>query len=308
MKKASTPKMTKPQIRHLLIVGAQKAGTTSLFDYLRLHPQIAVSAEKEVNFFTFRYSQGLSWYRDIFEPDADARYLLDASPQYLHHDEAPQRIGRDIPDAVLVSVLRDPIDRAISNFRYNISRGLQDPAESFGDVVRTERGEGIYLKKGQYARQLREFDKFLGAGRMRLVDFDDLKSAPKETTETLCHDLGLDPALLPQIFSQISNKTVNIGGGGAQVIYRAMSLKARFKKNYDALPRWVQVGMRRAKAAIATRAKVAESGFDLSSDTERFLIDYFADDVRALSYEFDFHPRWLQRYQTSGQAVPGEIA
>lgn len=298
--------MTK--VHYLLIVGAQKAGTTSLFNYLSLHPNIAISVEKEVNYFTFQYTKGLHWYRNYFDLTPSDRYLLDASPQYLHHDEAPHRINRDVPDAFLISVLRDPIDRAISNFRYNIFRGLQDPAESLGDAILTARGEDIYLKKGKYALQLEKFKAFQEIGHMRLVDFNDLKSAPKKTTENLCRELGLDPALLPQTIGSVSNQTVSISGWAAKINYRATSLKARYKKSYEMMPRWVQNGMSRLKAAIATRAKVGESRFDLSSEAEHFLIDYFADDVRKLSCEFDFHPRWFQRYQSSGQAAPDKIA
>jgi hypothetical protein len=121
-----------------LIIGAQKGGTTSLYDYLGQHPQIARSLRKEINFFTggpdpevdlWRLGEG--WYRAHFPlraKMAPGQKAFEASPDYMLHPLAAGRIAGLLPDVKLVAMLRNPTDRAISHYFHNVREG--EPARN----------------------------------------------------------------------------------------------------------------------------------------------------------------------------------
>src|SRR6187397_1377370 len=114
-----------------LILGAQKAGTTALYSYLRRHPAIVGPSWKEVSFFDRHYARGEAWYRGNFptrlrhalaERRAHARAIAgEASPSYVFHPSAPERVAALVPDARLIALVRNPIDRALSHYHHEVA-------------------------------------------------------------------------------------------------------------------------------------------------------------------------------------------
>ena len=105
-----------------LIVGAQKAGTTSCYLYLREHPQIQMYCPKEVQFFSFNYHKGKNWYTShapLSSVIKQNTLLGEASPYYLLHPHTPRRIHELIPSVKLIVLLRNPTTRAISHYYHN---------------------------------------------------------------------------------------------------------------------------------------------------------------------------------------------
>jgi hypothetical protein len=113
-----------------IIIGAQKGGTTSLYRYLIEHPNIAPIYVKEPHFFDIYYHKGLGWYRSHFPTAVEkyyARYVEkhdlitgEASPYYLFHPSAAQRVAKTLPKAKLIALLRNPIDRAYSQYQHQL--------------------------------------------------------------------------------------------------------------------------------------------------------------------------------------------
>ncbi len=105
-----------------IILGAQRAGTSSLYYYLSQHPQILPAVRKELHFFDDHYRRGLGWYRSQF-PTRGARGTItgEATPYYLSHPHAPARIQRLLPQARLIVLLRNPVERAISHYFFEVS-------------------------------------------------------------------------------------------------------------------------------------------------------------------------------------------
>src|SRR5437868_6286833 len=105
-----------------IIIGAQKGGTTSLYNYLITHPGIAPIYVKEPHFFDTSFSKGLVWYRSHFPTRLEKYYAQhfhkldfitgEASPYYLFHPLAPERVAKTLPHVKLILVLRNPVDRA----------------------------------------------------------------------------------------------------------------------------------------------------------------------------------------------------
>jgi Sulfotransferase family len=101
----------------VLIIGTAKGGTTSLFNYLAHHPDVVPPLGKEMHYFDMYYARGERWYRGRFPYEYRLRngtLTLDASPYYLFHPLAPERAARLLPDAKLIALLRNPVDRPVA--------------------------------------------------------------------------------------------------------------------------------------------------------------------------------------------------
>jgi hypothetical protein len=128
-----------------LIIGVQKAATTSLYFYLRQHPDIASVRKKEIHFFDENYFRGIRWYRSFFplitskiQRQLRGRKLIagEASPYYIAHPLAAQRIAKDIPSAKLIVLLRNPVNRAYSEYQMRVRQGIE--TLSFEDAIAKE--------------------------------------------------------------------------------------------------------------------------------------------------------------------------
>jgi Sulfotransferase family len=201
---------------NFFIVGAPKAGTTSLYAYLAEHPQVFMPAVKEPQFFAQICPS--KEFEHLVEAIPDRRRYLrlyrkargykaigDASPSYLWHPEVPARIRRAVPDARIIIALRDPIERAHSHYLADFREGaecLPFRAALRNDLARSRKGLGVshmYVEFGQYASQVRRYLEAFGADRVHLLLFDDLKSSARHALAEICRFLGLDAAPAVQI-------------------------------------------------------------------------------------------------------------
>jgi hypothetical protein len=181
-----------------LVIGAQKAGTTSLDAWLRIQRSIELPEPKETHYFSDdeRYAKGLSWYLDRFgERCGGAALRGEVDPDYLSDPRAPERIsaayGGAGADLELVAVLREPIARAHSQWRMSRRRGVDE--RPFGEALRAslrcERsgepadGHRDYYARGRYARHLARYRAALPDARFLAVRFEDL-FGPERRAET----------------------------------------------------------------------------------------------------------------------------
>jgi hypothetical protein len=207
-----------------LILGAQKAGTTALFSYLRKHPQVTGPAWKEVSYFDRYYARGARWYRGQF-PVARGKIVGEASPSYLLHPLAPERVRAVVPDARLIALLRDPVDRAYSHYQHEVALG-REPL-SFEDALAAEEerlaGEVermtaepayfsdawwnyTYFARGLYAEQLERWYAVFPRERLLVVPTEDLAERPDETYARIVEFVGARPHRLaeyPRVFERV---------------------------------------------------------------------------------------------------------
>jgi hypothetical protein len=195
----------------LIIIGAQKAGTTTLFDLLSLHPRIIPPMEKEVSFFNSdqRYGEGMSRYYKRFpkKPVAPGPMItLEASPDYFYSPTAAERITKHLPDVLCAAVLRDPVARTYSAWNmyaqfkdHQRYAHLHDP-RSFAEAVEEELAGKLdiparrYVANSVYAPQLARFVNHLGRDRVQVYGFKDLVRDPQTLVNDLLRRMGL-PAL-----------------------------------------------------------------------------------------------------------------
>ncbi len=176
-----------------LIVGAQKAGTTFLYQEMTRHPQISAALTKEIHFFDDHYQRGLHWYQGFF-PGAGSRVMGEATPSYLFHPHAIGRIAHDLPDAKLIVLLRDPVRRAFSQYLHETRLGFEraptfeealalEPQRLNGELERMLTDDRYvsynhrhysYRARGLYLDQVRRCHELAGRDRVLVLRSEDL--------------------------------------------------------------------------------------------------------------------------------------
>ncbi|MCS3956559.1 hypothetical protein GGP81_003101 [Salinibacter ruber] len=159
------------------ICGAPKAGTTSLHHYLGAYPEICVSQPKETDFFQHRYDRGLKYFESCFEHCQNTLAWRESSPGNMIHPEAPERIASHFPNARLIFVLRNSIERAYSQYLYGVVRGTDTPRISFSKLIRDgddEWGRRV-LELGLYCEQLARFEKHFPRDQMLIGLFQTFR-------------------------------------------------------------------------------------------------------------------------------------
>jgi hypothetical protein len=207
-----------------LIIGAQKAGTTALYAYLRWHPEITGPSFKEVSFFDRHYVRGETWYRAHLPARPGSRLVGEASPSYLFHPQAAKRVAALMPDAKLIAVLRNPVDRAFSHYQHEVAFG-REPL-SFEDALDAEeermRGEldrmarepayfshawwnYTYAARGRYAEQLDRWFEVFEREQVLVLISEELLADPAASYDRTLEFLGVRPHQLssfPRIFAR----------------------------------------------------------------------------------------------------------
>jgi hypothetical protein len=199
----------------VLIIGAQKSGTTSLYQYLLEHPSIVPPLTKEAHFFDLHYARGLSWYRGCFPYSHRLRggsYTLDASPYYLVHPVAPSRAAALLPQAKLIAILRNPVDRALSHYHHEVRKG-REPLSFVQTIEReSERLAGeenrlmreptyysyshhrhSYLRRGLYLEQLRRWAQHFRRDQLLVLQSERLLRDPRRVMSVVHDFLDLRP-------------------------------------------------------------------------------------------------------------------
>jgi hypothetical protein len=204
-----------------VIIGAQKAGSTSLHHYLAQHQQITTGASrKEQQFFDRNYHRGVLWYRTNFpirehwhwgRDGKRQRIIGEATPNYIFHPLVPQRMASLLPDAKLIALLRNPADRAISHYFHNVRKGFEHLSmeEAFAKederlagererMMNDEQYRGVtylrhsYLSRGKYADQLEVWLQYYPRDQLLVLCSEDLFSAPQETLDRAFAFLGCE--------------------------------------------------------------------------------------------------------------------
>lgn len=208
--RSAAPKAIAPP-PHFIIIGTQKGGTNSLYQYLCQHPRILPATGKEIHFFTLHYDRGWDWYRSQFPPTADGRLLSgEGSPYYLFHPHVPRRLYEGCPGVKLIVLLRDPVDRAISHYYWEVRLGCEPlsleeaiAAEPERLLLETEKlladpsyysfnhQNYTYLSRGIYVEQLQRWMSVFPREQFLILRSEDLYADPETTVNRVFEFLEL---------------------------------------------------------------------------------------------------------------------
>ena len=206
-----------------LIIGASKCGTTSLYNYLIQHPAIFPAATKEVHFFDYYYHRGLSWYKSHFPTrgevdrcsavNAQSCITGESSPYYFAHPLSPQRAKEVLPDARLICMLRNPVDRALSSYYNQVRLGIEK-LPSFEEALNAEESRiagqeerlrrdpaysGFehkyfsYFRRGCYVDQLENWLRCFDRDRIMVIQSEIFFSQPDQIFPGVLKHIGVQP-------------------------------------------------------------------------------------------------------------------
>lgn len=223
-------RMGKGTLPNFIIIGAPRCGTTSLYAYLRQHPDVYMSPVKEPNFFLFGQEEPdlggpdgkninrdsvyrLEDYKKLFAAVTSETAVGEASPRYLDSAGTAARIHQMLPDAKLIVILRNPVQRALSHFSMRKRDGWE-PCDTFEQAMADEPRRlrenwagGIYLQRGFYSRHLRAYLENFPQDQIRAYLYEDLQERPHELLADLFSYIGVDPGFRPDI-----SRTFNASG------------------------------------------------------------------------------------------------
>ena len=195
-----------PALPNLIVIGAQKCGTSVLHYYLSLHPEVSMSKPKELNFFIEErnWPRGVDWYRAQFDPEAHVRG--EASPNYTaypQHDGVPERMHGVVPDAKLIYMIRDPLERIAAHWVHNYAKRREK-----GTLAETlVHPNTSYVTRSKYAMQLERFLAHYPKEQILVFQQSELRHQRMETLRKVFEFIGVDADFNHPRFEQERHQT-----------------------------------------------------------------------------------------------------
>lgn len=288
-----------------LIVGAQKCGTSTLFDWLCAHPAVSRPHFKELQFFNDerQWSKGPAAYRKWFARTPRRLLVGEATPEYMLYLESVERMAQTVPDARLIAILREPIARAYSQYRMNLhlrwesrsfDRAVLEELEA-GDVEpslermrSTGSPEYNYLARGHYLPQLDRLCRYYPRDRLLVLLLDDLVEDPAGSFASVCRFLQISPSEQPPAVGEARNTSAELSRFNPSAL--RFRLLYRFRL-WRVLPRPISEWMERSGGSELVPAEPP------TAETVEALRDHFEPRNDALA-------RWLGRDLSQWRAAP----
>lgn len=202
---------------NFLIIGVQKAGTSSIYEYLKQHPDVYMSPLKETNFLSRDWSledprtqqqrnkqsrgsgrqaciDSIEKYRELFDGVTTETAIGEASPNYLFRSQkAIAQIQKYVPDAKLIAILRNPVDRAYSDYLMHIREEIQGESLS-QQIARYHQHQSFTILKGFYGQQLALYWQQLDPTKIKVYLYDDLCADSVGMMQDMYDFIGVDPS------------------------------------------------------------------------------------------------------------------
>jgi Sulfotransferase domain len=186
-------------------LGARRAGTTWIYGCLHAHPELCMPI-KEIHFFSDprNWARGPEWYEEIFGPCRPEAKTGEFSTSYLMDQASPGRIRARYPGVKLIASLRDPVDRAYSNYLHDIRRGVVRLPMTFADALEQH---PEYIDQGRYAIQLERYLRCFPREQLLVLIYEDAVTDPSGFVRSIYGFVGVDPAFGPSTL----HARVNVG-------------------------------------------------------------------------------------------------
>jgi hypothetical protein len=254
--------MPSAEDEHFFVIGAMKAGTTSVHEVLATHPDIAMTRTKEPNFFSERFSRGKEWYQSLF--NRKARRKGDASPNYSRLHRWPSTVinmRAYAPNAKLIFILRDPIDRIVSHLHHDIHRDRLTLAKVEHALASIDND---YVLTSSYYFQLKQYLGHFSKDNILLLSFEELRDNPVSFFQKITLFLDIAQLSLPE-----------------RTKYYAAENKYLIKK-YDLVRKYLPSRLRGVYHWLFYFLKITYPKPVLSTEIRRTLKDVLSPDVEML--------------------------
>jgi len=190
---------------NFFIVGAARAGTTSLYEYLKKNPEIYMSTIKEPNYFSPNLNPSLlimkpirdkEKYLALFKNVKNETAIGEASPNYLWDPMAPQLISKVVPSAKIIMILRDPVERAFSHYLMHLSNGTETRSfrSVIDDAIRPTTNDYIrrIVEAGFYSKQIQQYKKYFTSNQMKIFIFEEFMQDIKKYVKDIMKFLNVN--------------------------------------------------------------------------------------------------------------------
>lgn len=260
---------------NFFLIGAMKGGTSSLWQYLRSHPQVAMSTAKEPSFFVDNnWYRGFAWYEGFFPADPDGLVAVgEASTGYTKYPVlrgAAPRIRRHVPSARFIYVVREPVDRMRSHYVHELRSGVERLPLERALVEKPH-----YLDTSRYAYQLERYLEHFPLDRFLLLTSDDLRHRRLETMRRVWAFLGVRDDWVPPNLQEDYHRSE------AQLGLRRTARRLHGRTPVRAIARLTPVPVKRLSHLLTMR-RFRPSRFDVPEDLRGRLRDALAEDVARL--------------------------
>ena len=275
------------RIPDFFVVGAQKAGTTSLYEYLRQHPQIYMSPIKEPSYFAPEQCAGgpvFTWdsYLRLFAGAGTERALGEATATYLWSAAAPLGIAARIPEARIVMILRSPIDRAFSQYLHMLTEGVTRRSFRAQIAVSLRQPETRFshtwpfLELGLYHQQVARYLRQFPRANIHICYYEEFALSPLRVMSELYAFLGVDPAYTPDVTHRHNEPRVPRAAAAVYVLRRCGMWRALRALTPP-----------RLRSALRSAAVRSRDSLTIDPAAHEFLAAYYRHDVEQLSFLLD---------------------
>jgi len=267
---------------NFLVAGTFKAATTSIYEYLKQHPQIYMSPIKETKYFIYEAHnpehvaarrltypiRTLEAYEKLFSDVKDEIAIGEVSPGYISSLHALQQIYRTMPNAKIIFSLRNPIDRAYSGYTMRMRNGYESRK-----VQQAMHEEALKFAEKTYYKQLLPWYEHFAAEQIKVVLFEDMKADAAHVMQELYRFLGVDAAFLPDV-----SYHQNVGGVPKSQLRQSI---INYVRRYRLLRFYLPKGLRVYFSEFA-RTNL-EKAPPLSADLRKKLSEIYCKDIDELS-------------------------
>lgn len=267
--------MNRQKTPNFLIIGAPKAGTTSLWHLMRQHPDVFLCEPKEPKFFNWEtnYARGWDWYLSLFKQAKTEKAIGEASTGYSRvesYPDVPERIAEALPDARIIYIVRHPLGRIESGWLQCLHTAKPMP-RSFKRAVRCYRP---LIESTRYWRNLNAYRKYFSDDKILLLFFEDIKAEPRNVLRRTFGFLGVDPDYPIVGANVVWNRSVD------KEMDRSLVTAARRLPGFgwlrEVTPAKVRAYLRRCKRV----AVPARPEWDV--DTRRWVLEQVREDAEAI--------------------------
>jgi len=294
------------EFSHLIIGGATRAGTTSLFIYLSDHPEVCGASIKETRFFLdedyplqakFRYRQGMNKYKEYFKHCKGEPIRLEATPDYLYSTGTPRRIREALPEAKLLFILRDPIERLVSWYKFARQLCHLSPKVSFDEYVRLQlQREGdsgpvdqhmLALEQGRYSIYLKTYFKTFPNDAIRIYSYEAFQSETLDLMMKISRFVGIDSTFYKDYDFKVFNPAYPLRSARFYGVYHRFSQGLRHSVHDKPRLRAVLRTIRRRFEPFLLRPFLHLDEKTVISEPIKALLDeYYRDEYDALAKLF----------------------
>jgi hypothetical protein len=235
--------------KYIIIGGSTKCATTSVFAYLASHPDIASSKVKESRFFwmdeyplkngPYNIVDGIESYEQVFLDKPGASFRLEATPDYLYSKDTALAIKENLADVKLIFIVRKPIERVISWYKFAKQLNLVEADITIEDYIKLQLkyvGNDApqhlrAVEQGLYGKYLQVYFDIFGSDSICVLDYEQISSTPLVAMQTLSNFLGIDAHFYKDFCFEVLNKSVQVKDAKSYNNYRNFrrSLRRNFK-------------------------------------------------------------------------------